>query len=46
MLMKAQAELFERGVKTAREPADLARSVAGLGKRPAKAKKPAPRKKS
>jgi methyl-accepting chemotaxis protein len=46
LLMKAQADLFERGVKTAREPADLARNVAGLGKRPAKAKKPAPRKRS
>jgi hypothetical protein len=46
LLMKAQADLFERGVKTAREPADLARSVAGLGKRPAKASKPASRKRS
>ena len=31
--MKAQAELFERGVQTIREPTDLARSVAGLEKR-------------
>jgi hypothetical protein len=45
VLMKAQAELFERGIKTIREPADLARTVAGLEKRPTK-KKAAPRKKS
>ena len=44
--MKAQAEMFERSIKTLREPADLARSVAGLEKRPAKKKEPAPRKKS
>jgi hypothetical protein len=43
VLMKAQAELFERGIKTIREPADLARSAAGLEKRPPK-KKAAPRK--
>ena len=42
VLMKAQAELFERGIRTAREPADIARRVAGLEKR----KKPAPRKKA
>jgi hypothetical protein len=34
VLMKAQAELFERGIKTIREPADLARKAAGLEKRP------------
>ena len=45
VLMKAQAELFERGIKTIREPADLARSVAGLEKRPKK-KPPARRKKT
>jgi hypothetical protein len=44
VLMKAQAELFERGVKTIREPADLARTVAGLEKR--QKKKAAPRKKA
>ena len=44
VLMKAQAELFERGVHTIREPADLARKVAGLGQRPKKKKKAAPRK--
>ena len=38
VLMKTQAELFERGMKTIREPADLARKAAGLEKRP-KAKK-------
>ena len=44
MLMKAQAELFERGVKKVREPADLARSWPGWrSARPEK--KAAPRKK-
>ena len=42
VLMKAQAELFERGVKTAREPGDVARRVGGLKTRT----KSAPRKKS
>jgi hypothetical protein len=43
VLMKAQAELFERGIQTLREPTDLARSVAGLDKRTKK--QAAPRKK-
>ncbi len=46
LLMKAQAELFERSIKTIRQPTDLARSVAGLEKRPAVRKKPAARKKA
>jgi hypothetical protein len=44
VLMKAQAELFERGVQGIREPVDLARSVAGLEKRPRK--KAAPKRKA
>lgn len=44
VLMKGQAELFERGIQTLREPTDLARSVAGLEKRTKK--KAAPRQKS
>ncbi len=41
VLMKAQAELFERSIKTIRQPTDLARSIAGLEKRAAAQKKPA-----
>src|SRR3954447_62848 len=46
-LMKTQADIFEAGVRAIREPTDLARSVAGLEKRPAKKKAAAaPKKKS
>jgi hypothetical protein len=45
--MKTQADIFEAGVRAIREPTDLARSVAGLEKRPAKKKAAsAPKKKS
>jgi hypothetical protein len=46
VLMKTQADIFEAGVRAIREPTDLARSVAGLDKRPAKKKAAAPKKKS
>src|SRR3954470_5434358 len=46
VLMKTQADIFEAGVRAIREPTDLARSVAGLEKRPAKKKASAPKKKS
>ena len=39
VLMKVQAEIFERGVMAVREPTDLARSAAGLEKRPKKTTK-------
>jgi hypothetical protein len=45
VLMQTQADIFEAGVRAIREPTDLARSVAGLEKRPAKKKASAPRKK-
>jgi hypothetical protein len=46
VLMQTQADIFEAGVRAIREPTDLARSVAGLEKRPAKKKASAPKKKS
>jgi hypothetical protein len=36
--MKTQADLFERTIKTARQPADLARTAAGLEKRAPKSR--------
>jgi uncharacterized protein YukE len=46
VLMQTQADIFEAGVRAIREPTDLARSVAGLEKRPAKKQASAPRKKA
>ena len=33
-LMKAQADLFERTVRTIREPTELAKAAAGIDRRP------------
>jgi hypothetical protein len=38
-MMEVQADLFERTIKTVREPAEIAKAAAGLERRPARARR-------